>query len=485
MKMTLIGLGIGLMVASGRPTEAAVIEPIRLHPENAHYFLWRGQPTILITSGEHYGAVLNPEFDFARYLATLEADTLNYTRIFSGGAYVEPLGAFNIPRNTLAPDGTKYLAPWARSEEPGYAGGGNRFDLHRWDAEYFGRLKSFLGEAGRRGVVVELVLFCPFYEESQWALSPLKPGNNINGTPNVARTDVYTLDRHGGLLAIQERMVRQVVRELRDFDNVFYEICNEPYFGGVTLDWQHHIVDLIVAEQRDHPGKKLIAQNIANGSAEVSDPHPSVSILNFHYASPPAAVEVNYGLNRVIGDDETGFRGTNDLPYRLEGWDFVMAGGGLYNNLDYSFVAGHENGSFETPAHAPGGGNPQFRRSMRALGTFIRGFDFVRMRPAPHVVREPLPGGLKARALAEEGVAYAVYFRQGLGQNGGSRSYAKGELTVEVDLPPGRYRALWVNTRTGETLDRAEFAPSGGVHRLAAPAFEEDVALSIRAVVHP
>ena len=36
--------------------------PISLHPENPHYFLFRGRPTVLVTSGEHYGALLNPGF---------------------------------------------------------------------------------------------------------------------------------------------------------------------------------------------------------------------------------------------------------------------------------------------------------------------------------------------------------------------------------------------------------------------------------------
>ena len=45
---------------------------MRLHPENPHYFLFGGKPTVLITSGEHYGAVLNREFDYKRYLDTYE-----------------------------------------------------------------------------------------------------------------------------------------------------------------------------------------------------------------------------------------------------------------------------------------------------------------------------------------------------------------------------------------------------------------------------
>ena len=120
--------------------------PIALHPDNPHYFLWRGQPTILITSAEHYGAVMNLDFDYRKYLDTLAADGLNYTRIFSG-AYVEPQGAFNIARNTLAPGPGRFIAPWARSNQPGYANGGNKFDLTRWDAAYFTRLKDFVAYA--------------------------------------------------------------------------------------------------------------------------------------------------------------------------------------------------------------------------------------------------------------------------------------------------------------------------------------------------
>jgi len=38
---------------------------------------------VLITSGEHYGAVLNRDFDYVRYPDTLPADHLNLTRTFS------------------------------------------------------------------------------------------------------------------------------------------------------------------------------------------------------------------------------------------------------------------------------------------------------------------------------------------------------------------------------------------------------------------
>jgi hypothetical protein len=443
-----LGLGAVFFLGLVAPVLAAH-PPIALHPENPHYFEWRGKPTVLVTSAEHYGAVLNLDFDYRKYLDTLKAAGMNYTRIFSG-AYVEPDGAFNIARNTLAPLPNRFICPWPRSNQTGYANGGNKFDLSKWDEAYFARLKEFVGYASQRGVVVELVLFCPMYEETQWKLSPMNAINNVNGLGTIARTNVYTLDKHGGLLAVQEALTRKLVTELNGFDNLFFEICNEPYFGGVTIPWQHRIADVIVETERQLPAKHLIAQNIANNSARIENPHPSVSVFNFHYATPPDTVAMNYHLNKVIGDDETGFRGTNDAPYRTEAWDFIIAGGGLYNNLDYSFAAGHEDGTFQYPASQPGGGNPEFRRQTKILSEFIHSFDFVRMRPDNAVIKGGIPAGGSARALVEPGKAMAIYVR-----NEGSTGPWSARWTGSIEAPAtGEYSfhtysndgiRLWVN----------------------------------------
>src|SRR6266478_5789113 len=47
--------------------------PLSQHPDNPHYLLFRNNPTILVTSGEHYGAVLNRDFDYVKYLDELQA----------------------------------------------------------------------------------------------------------------------------------------------------------------------------------------------------------------------------------------------------------------------------------------------------------------------------------------------------------------------------------------------------------------------------
>jgi hypothetical protein len=444
---------------------AAPSDPIALHPQNPHYFLWRDQPTILITSGEHYGAVLNRAFDFETYLTTLQGHGFNLTRTFSG-AYCEPVGAFKIQNNTLAPARDNLLCPWARSDTPGYPNGGNKFDLTRWDNAYFQRLTGFVAAAGKRGIVVELVLFCPFYEDAMWQLSPMNARNNVNGVGELGRTEVYTL-KNGGLLAVQDAMVRRIVDALRDFDNVYYEICNEPYFGGVTEEWQGHIAQTIAQTQAAFPKKHLIAQNIANKSKKIENPNPSVSIFNFHYAKPPVAVTQNYELNKVIGDDETGFAGEDRVkPYRLEAWDFLVAGGAVFSNLDYSFTVGHEQGN--ASINAPGGGGPELRKQLQILKEFMQGFDFIRMKPEDSVIKTKLPKGATARVLCEPGQAYAVYV------NGNDLA----DLVLE--LPMGEYKAEWLNTKTGQVEKAESFRHDGGPHTLPVPRYTDDIALRIR-----
>jgi hypothetical protein len=458
-----------LLVAFGCLTSPVIgadpAKPFAPHPDNPHYFLFRGKPTILVTSGEHYGAVLNLDFNYIPYLDELQNHGLNNTRTWAG-TYREVPGSFKITDNTLAPLPNRYICPWARSGTPGYFDGGNKFDLTKWDAAYFKRLKDFIAQAGKRGVVVEVNLFCPNYDDNVWRASPLNAANNINGYGKCPRTEVYTL-KHKKLLAVEEAVTRKLVQELREFDNLYYEVCNEPYFGGVTKDWQHRIVDVIVDTEKAFPRKHLISMNIANGRAKIDKPHPSVSIFNFHYSHPPDVVAMNYKLNKPIGENETGFRGKADVLYRSEGWDFLLAGGALYNNLDYSFTAKHPDGSFRD-YKSPGGGSVELRRQLGILKDFLYGFDFLRMAPDTKTLRGGVPAKATARVLSEPGKQYALYL------HGGTRA------DLKLDLPAGTYSVEWVDTKTGKVAGREKLTHKGGVVSLRSPAYSEDIALRIR-----
>ena len=190
-----------------------------------------------------------------------------------------------------------------------------------------------------------------------------------------------------------ERRVGERTRELaalNEFDNVYYEICNEPYFGDTTALrlWEAHMTGIVVDAENDFTNKHLISNNIANHHRAVGEPREGVSVYNFHYARPPITVGMNYHLNKPIGDNETGFDGIHDATYRMEAWNFILAGGALFNHLDYSFTVGHEDGSFMFREGQPGGGGAADRP---ARGRPLRGRHGI-----------PAPRGRGARGLARD-----------------------------------------------------------------------------------
>jgi hypothetical protein len=472
-------------------SQAAKPQPIRLHPANPHYFLFRGKAVALISSGEHYGAVLNRDFDYHRYLATLEADGLNYTRLF-GGSYVEvPAKSFGILHNDLAPEPGRFLAPWSRSDAPGYTGGGNKFDLEKWDAEFFARYRDFLAEAAKRGIVVEVTLFSAHYAEAQWQMSVLNSTNNINSTDVIDWKKLNTLE-NGNILAYQENYARKLVREANAFDNVIFEIQNEPWSDRTVLTdvinpylrppardaypnsvdlpdelamaWQARVAEWISQEESSLPNRHLIAQNYSNFRLPVRKLLPHVDVVNFHYAYSEV-VSLNYGLGKAISYDETGFLDREDDAYRRQAWNFMLSGGSTFGALDYSFTTGHEDGSFAEP-NGPGGGSPALRHQLQILSQFLRSFSLVDLRPDARTVNHA--AGATARVLSNPGKQYAIY----LDGNGAT------ELTLE--LPRGQYSCEWVNVKTG-TIEQLEgFTHEGGKKMLTSPAFQSGIALRLK-----
>lgn len=464
--------------------------PICLAHENPHYLLFRGKTIALITSGEHYGAVFNADFDYKKYLATLASDGLNYTRIF-GGAYVEvPRKSFGIQRNDLAPESGKFLAPWKRSDSPGYAGGGNKFDLSQWNPAYFERYRDFLAEASRLGIVVEITLFSSHYGEQQWNVSPLNRANNINETDAIDWKKAETLE-NGNLLRFQEAYVQKLVREANEFDNAIFEIQNEPWSDRpkyaevvnpylpqpardrfpnaievadeLSLAWQQRVADWITREEVSLPKKHLIAQCHSNFRGRVRSLIKQVGLVNFHYAYPEAVTE-NYTLGKAISYDETGFLGRDDATYLRQAWNFMLSGGSAFDALDYSFSVGHEDGS-DTESNGPGGGSASLRRELGVMARFLAQFDLTRLRPDPNVLVHTT--AVHATVLSNSGNQYAIYLDGG------------GPVELTIELGTGQYLAEWANVKTGGIDGKEEFLHTGGTRALRSPAFSEGIALRI------
>lgn len=466
-------------------------QPISLHPDNPHYLLFKGKPALLVTSAEHYGAVLNTDFDFEKYLQSLHKAGMNYTRIFTG-SYVEIPGSFNIENNTLAPAVGSFIAPWQRINETGLYKGEKKFDLLKWNPDYFKRLNKFMNLANDLNIVVEVTFFCSTYQDASWERNPFNPGNNINGIPlNLEREKSNTLG-NGILTGFQIELVKKLVQELNNFDNVIYEIQNEPWSDDPqkvmrilrTLDpnpgdgtwfkwaeqaseqslaWQKEMAQVVVVTEKMLPKKHLIAQNYTNFKHSLDKVDPNISILNFHYVWPEA-VHLNYGWNRPVSFDESGFAGDDTNNYLRQAWQFMLAGGAIFNNLDYSFYVNNEEGSGTN--NAPGAGSAELRKQLKFLREFLESFDFVKMQPDfETVVHAP---GVEWQSISEPGKQYAFVFT-GL--------FSKW---VKLDLPKGKYNYEFVDPYSGETLKKGFFThKKKGFKELGMPGFKEMVVLKI------
>ncbi len=473
-------------------TLSATAQPISLYPGNPHYFLYNGRPTVLITSAEHYGVVINGTPDYEKYLDVLQRNHFNLTRVFAGSYcesnyYEEHKGKtlkWEEDQNTLAVRPGKLLAPWARSNVPGYMNGGNKFDLDHWDTLYFKRLRDFCRKASSRGIVVEIVFFSANYGTSNWKLSPLHKENNINLTRDVPYNEIYS-PANKDLIRYELAMAQKIVEEVNEFDNVYFEICNEPYWlKGIPevepsikeqqvtdsiYEWQKNIAGTVKQTERGLSKKHLIAQNFANYYLKIEKPDSNVSILNFHYAYPPKTVTDNYGLNKPVSFDET-FDGVNASGRRREAWPFMLAGGAVYDNLDWSFANDDMTGM---GLHVYG---KQLKgeavwKQLEILHQTMQQFDFVQAKPIDSLFRKGLPEGVSVYGLGIKGKDYLLYWLK-----------TKKDSLAEWNcpLPAGRYRVKWMDPANGHITGKQIMECTDNQLTIKIPPFEDDRIMHIQ-----
>jgi hypothetical protein len=480
MKILSLALSFGALCASA--------EPIKQHPANPHYFLFHGQATVLITSAEHYGAVVNKDFDYVAYLDALKSYGLNYTRIYPGALF-EPRGKF-IKGNTLGPRPGSLIVPWARSNVPGYMLCGNKFDLDRWDAEYFARLKGFVAQAAKRGIVVEICFFNAQYSDT-WPISPLYYENNIQGVGRCDYEDAQTL-RHPDLVRRQDDYVRQITAEVNAYDNVILEICDEPFLTGTPLElagpWLGHLVEVIKNAESHLPKKHLIAQQLEGSVGGPCDfsAHPDVPLIVTQYVYEASAeqmggmkaLDIEYKHNKPIELNETyyypvWYKGDAVADSRVEAWEFIVGGGAGFNHLNGVFTVENPGGKTAD--------NAQVLRALRNLKDFIYSFDFLKMRPDKSFIASGVPAGAYCRAISQPGEQYALYLHHSKLDSGSAYIVSPGNYVEKLvlNLPAGTYKVDWVDPASGSVVRTETVTHQGGERTFTTPAHAVDIALRI------
>lgn len=436
----------------------SVYKPIKLLSENPHYFEFRGKPTILITSAEHYASVFNRDFDYIKYLDKLYELGFNHTRT-STGIKRELPGSFNIDGNSQAPTVEAFIAPWVRTEIPGALDGGNKYDLEKWNDEYFARWKNFMEEAGKRNIEVEVMLFSEFhihtdFKDALWKVCPINPSNVIQKLQLVDAEHALSMENVDGNKYL-DALLKKLACELNEYDNFHWEICNEPYYDVIPKNWMQHVHDVIEEEELRLPNQHIFSQNIQANlyEFEKDEPLKGMSIINFHYTSSDN-IKRNYWWPGVLGLNETGI--ITDKKYWRQAWDVILGGAGLYNMLDYSYTCGHEDGSYVLLESNPGGGSPELRSRFQVLVNFINSFEFWKMKPATELIKGFHSPNSSYVLMAEEGKQYAAYFVTNM------HSGQIPRVDVTIEMPKGTYEVKWIDAETGEEYSSFSISHNGG-----------------------
>jgi hypothetical protein len=458
--------------------------PISRHPDNPHYFIWKGKPLVLITTDQHYGAVINRDFDYISFLDRLREYGMNLTRIYPGG-YVEIKDMY-IQGNPLGPAPDRFILPWKKSGVEGANTnlGKYKYDLDQWDNEYFRRLKDFVYQASVRNIIVEIAFFNGMYDD-RWTMQPLYNTNNIQG---VGEGDfkLFTTMADPLLAGYQIEYVKKIASELYKFDNIIYDISDEPEMQHKeSYEWNSVLLDALIGA--DH--NRHLYGETANSASPDFTGDKRTSWIPTEYISPmEKTLDIDYSDNKPIVDVETAYYsywyGANPVEEsRAESW-YGMVGG----------LAGfiHLNSDFSThnPSAKGTGTQDTILPQKRVLMDFMNSLDFIRMEKFTGFrVYDSL---VLARGIADPGNQYALYLFHGTRKwedwpQGSTASRFNVEMnwfrdTVNIKAVPGTYKLEWINPPTGTVMKSTDLESQDGTLILDTPLYLCDIALRIKRI---
>jgi hypothetical protein len=475
--------------------------PVQVYPSNPHYFFYKGHPLVLITSDHHYGAVIDQDFDFAEYLKFLADNGMNLTRIYPGGMF-EPADKY-LKGNPLGPRPGRQLLPWAKSEQtganPSLAEPGKpsyKYDLETWNAHYFIRLRAFVELARKYDIIVEIPFFNGMYADC-WPLMAMYHENNIQsiGQFEAADCGLFTTadDRNKPVMKYQKAYIQKIVKELNAYDNVIYDICDEPSLQGlpdgsiivnqdsIIAPWILEMKDAFIQAEKSLPKKHLLGQTVQNLSPDFSK-ESWCEWLPCEYVKPAEkALNMDYQANKPIVNVESNYFGTSLTKdaytadaIRIEGWWFMLGGGAGNINLNGEYYRENESGLSITKS--------QIAPQRKILKEFMDGLDLSGLTRFTKI--SGMHEDAFCNGLAEDGKQYAFYLFHGSHDSEWGANFVPkpgnyiDTLTLN-DIPEGVYDVQWYNPVSGDVLNSEKQNWKGGNFTVVTPPYSLDIALKI------
>jgi len=324
--------------------------------------------------------------------------------------------------------------PGDASDNHPYAKSGNQWILDvdsgtvtSKNTAYFQRLRQVIELAKALNINVEVTLFAPWAGQ-QFPLGPWAPGNartrNNTILPGLASNRDFALVNNA-MYAYQKQILKWTIEELWCFDNVYWEIANEPEDKSVSVqtvdDWQSALIDQVRTEETTYKtsyglqANHLVAVNpfTKNGVTRFAN-DSRVAILGGHYTTidipsgtfdgvardrgaislireqgmfskiyefnegkisglsipaPDGTSRNQFTRSRTLAGNAVVFQAAE--PARAEGWEFMLGGGGSFDHFGYVFDS------------APG---QAVRSQINTMGAILKGVSvFSQMKPSSGV----------------------------------------------------------------------------------------------------
>jgi hypothetical protein len=443
-------------------------ERIDIDARSPWYWNYKGETTLLL-GGSWQDNLFNHPVDLEAHLDVL---------VSVGGNYV---------RNTMSHRNEGNVFAYAKDEQ-------GRFDLDRFNEEYWRRFERFLELTHARDIIVQIEIWDPWdkYEDHQsfggWSHHPFNPANNVNYTseasglptridyPPVGRPTghpffrtVPALDDNQLILGYQQTFVDKLLSLSLSYPHVLYCLHNETgealEFGDYWADYVRrkadeagariHITDMRRNEEVRGEDHAHIYDNPQRYSfVDISQNNAWSGLGQRHYDN------ILYVRNR-IGSNPRPINNNKNYGAARHGEEESVARMGRMIFAGAASARFHRPHPIEDPAKMYDksdyglGLSPRAQKVIQSLRRVAEALDISRMAPRNDLLSDREEN--EAYLLAEAGRQYAAYFPDG------------GDVALDMPKGRARWRYRWINLDEGRWSVSGRTRGKGNVVRLIAP----------------
>jgi len=448
---TAIRVAAPILLAASAGAQAADDDGrIRPWSKDPRYWQYQGQPVLLLGGSQDDNLFQIPD---------LEAHLDEMVRV--GANYI---------RNTMSDRPNRGFEVYPFRKRPD-----GKYDLDRWNDEYWRRFENMLRGTRERAIVVQIEVWDRFdHARDNWEPHPYNPKNNVNYTYEQSGFVEHYPDHPGRnrqpfffttpkqrnnrvVLPYQQRFVDKLLSYSLEHDHVLYCMDNET--SGEAA-WGAYWAEYI-QKRAAEAGKRVCTTEMWDAWDLKSDEHRRTLDHPERYQFADVS-QNNQKKGQVHWDNfQWVRRHVADKPRPLNTVKTYGADGGRFgDNRDglerwwRHVIGGAASARFHRPDSGLGLSPPAAAsiRAARRLESLIKLWD---VEPANHLLRDRSEN--EAYLAAEPGRAYALYFTNG------------GSVGLDLNGAPGTFDVRWIDVRTGEWGKR-ETIRGRAVAKIAAPA---------------